>query len=300
MTTSRQLQYRLEAALVSAAMWLLRRLSPTAASNLGGGLARAIGPLLPVTRTGDANLRLVMPELDAGQRRRVLRSVWDNLGRTAAELPHVGALAKTESGPGWELVGAEVLAELAAAGGPAILFSAHCGNWELQPPVFSQAGVSMSSFYRAAANPEVDALLMASRLSVVDDQVRYFPKGSQGARAGLAHLRRGGFLGMLIDQKMNDGIASPFFGRPAMTATAAAALALRFGCKLIPTHVERLGPARLRLVVEPSISLPDTGDRVADVAALTAILNAHIEGWIRARPGDWLWLHRRWPKNTPK
>ena len=25
-------------------------------------------------------------------------------------------------------------------------------------------------------------------------------------------------------------------------------------------------------------------------------LNRILEGWIRAKPEDWLWLHRRWPE----
>jgi phospholipid/cholesterol/gamma-HCH transport system substrate-binding protein len=38
---------------------------------------------------------------------------------------------------------------------------------------------------------------------------------------------------MLVDQKMNDGIEAPFFGRPAMTAPAAAAFALRFQARVV-------------------------------------------------------------------
>ena len=48
------------------------------------------------------------------------------------------------------------------------------------------------------------------------------PKGPQGARRAITALRQGRRLGMLIDQKMNDGIAVPFFGRDAMTAPAPA------------------------------------------------------------------------------
>lgn len=292
----RKLQFRVEALLVRIMLAFLSRLGPVAASDLGGCLARCIGPLLPVTRIGDANLRLAMPELDAAARRRVLRDVWDNLGRTAAELPHIAGLERTESGPGWEIEGGEIAQAVAARGGPVILVSGHIGNWELLPKAAGSFGIRLSSFYRAAANPAVDADIMQLRGKAVGQGVPNFAKGRRGARAALAHLGRGGYLGMLVDQKMNDGIAAPFFGRPAMTAPAAAAFALRYRCPLVPAHVERIGPARLRLVVEPPMVLPDSGDRQADLLRLTTEINATLERWIRARPGEWLWLHRRWPK----
>jgi KDO2-lipid IV(A) lauroyltransferase len=63
-------------------------------------------------------------------------------------------------------------------------------------------------------------------------------------------------------------------------------------------HVERLGPARLRVVVDAPLSPPGTGDRHADIAALTTDINATLQRWVRARPEQWLWLHRRWPKES--
>jgi KDO2-lipid IV(A) lauroyltransferase len=285
----------IEAGAAFLTVGLLRRLSPQAASNLGGRVARTIGPLLPVSRVAHANLRLALPELSASERRRIVRAVWDNLGRTACELPHLSRLSRSEGGPGWEVTGAEVLEEQARRGGPAIFFSGHIGNWELLPPAVASFGIRMASMYRAAGNRQVDAMIADLRRQAMGGEVPMFPKGGTGARGALAHLMKGGFLGMLVDQKMNDGIEVEFFGHPAMTAPALAALALRFRCPVIPGYIDRLGPARLRLVVEPPLQLPDGGDRQADIAALTRQVNATLERWIRARPEIWLWLHRRWP-----
>jgi KDO2-lipid IV(A) lauroyltransferase len=288
------LRFRLEAALAGACIAVLQRMGPVRASNLGGAVARMIGPLLPVTRVGDANLRLAMPELDAAMRKRILRDVWDNLGRVVGELPHVATLHRTTSGPGWEIVGEEHLATLGQ--GPAIFVSAHIGNWEMLPAMAASFGIRLSNFYRAASNPLVDRMITDLRMRAVGTDVPNFPKGAQGARAALAHLGRKGFLGMLVDQKMNDGIPALFFGHRAMTAPAAAAFALRFQCPVVPAHIQRLGPARLRLVIEAPMTRPETGDRQADIASLTIAINARLEAWIRDRPGEWLWLHRRWPK----
>jgi KDO2-lipid IV(A) lauroyltransferase len=51
-------------------------------------------------------------------------------------------------------------------------------------------------------------------------------------------------------------------------------------------------------VVEAPLALPDSGDRQADIAALTQQINDVLERWIRARPESWLWVHRRWPKDV--
>jgi KDO2-lipid IV(A) lauroyltransferase len=98
---------------------------------------------------------------------------------------------------------------------------------------------------------------------------------------------------MLADQKMNDGIPVPFFGHPAMTATALAALALRFDCDVLPARVVRLAGARFRVTVFPPLPLPRSGERHTDAAALMTRVNETLEAWIRERLEQWLWLHRR-------
>ncbi len=95
---------------------------------------------------------------------------------------------------------------------------------------------------------------------------------------------------------MNDGISVPFFGHPAMTAPALAQFALRFNLPIIPIHLVRVAPARLRLIVDAPLQVPRTGNRTADTLAIMQAVNATLERWITADPGAWLWLHRRWPK----
>ena len=248
-----------------------------------------------------------MPSLDETARRRIVREVWDNLGRTTAELPHLANLRKTSSGPGWELEGEDIMRAQAERGGPAIFVSGHIGNWELLPPVVAHYGMVFSSIYRAPNNPHADRIITEFRRKILvaatqgaerrsDSPVELFGKGLHGARAVFRHLSQGFYLGALIDQKMNEGIESTLFGQKAMTSSGTAALALRLKCPVIPGHVERVGPARFRLFAEQPLPLPDTGDRHADIAILTQQINDCLERWIRAKPGSWLWLHRRFPK----
>ncbi|WP_284946047.1 lysophospholipid acyltransferase family protein [Acidisoma cladoniae] len=276
---------------VTACLGFLRRLGPVRASNFAASVARIIGMRLPVCRVADRNLRQAFPEMTAATRRATIAKVWDTLGRNVGELAHLAQLRETATGPGWEMVGRDNLPP-----GQAIFFSAHFGNWEMVLPIASQLGRAVSGFYRPASNVVMDGVIMAQRSAALEPGVTMFPKGARGARAALTHLVSGGSLGLLVDQKMNDGIAAPFFGRMAMTAPAAAQFALRFGLPLVPIRVERLGPARLRMVCEPALDVPRSGDRQADVYALTVAMNATIERWVTADPGSWLWLHKRWPK----
>lgn len=292
------MRYRLEAWVASTLLRFLERLPPDRASSLLGSFCRVVGPLLPSSRIIIRNLELAMPELGASERRRIMRGVWENLGRTMGELPHLANLKEnTPTGPGFEVQGAEYLAQVVARGGPVLFVSGHIGNWEMLPPAVARHGAAFASFYRAAGNPLVDALLRALRHRAMGDTpVPLFAKGAKGARGALAYVSGGGRLGMLVDQKMNDGLEATFFNRPSMTAPALAAMALRYRCPVIPGYVERLGPARLRIVVEPPLELPNTGDRRKDLQVLVQMVNDRLESWIRKNPSGWLWLHRRWAK----
>jgi KDO2-lipid IV(A) lauroyltransferase len=290
---------RLEAGAVRALAGVLGGLPADTASNLAGLVAAAVGPLLPVSRVADANLRAAMPELDAVERRRIVRGVWESLGRTAGEFPHVARLPhRSASGPGWEVQGEDVVADLAARGGPAIFFSGHIGNWEILPLAAAFHGVQTAALYRAADNAGVDAFIRQVREKGAGRPMLYFRKGARGARQVLGHLKGDGFLSALVDQKMNDGVEARLFGLPAMTAPAVASLALHFRCPLVPAVCRRIGPARFRLLVEPPLTLPQSSDRQQDVLALTQAVNDVLERWIRAEPQSWLWLHRRWPKSA--
>ncbi len=295
----RQLRDRTEASLLRGMVGVLRRLGPVRASNAMGALCRAIGPRLPVTRVAEANLRAALPHLTAAERARIIHDMWENLGRTAGEFPHLADLPKdAASGPGWEMVDDHLLHAQVARGGPAIFVSGHIGNWEMLPPAVARYGMAFSSVYRQASNTAVDDVILELRRRAMGQAVPMFAKGAKGARAAFAHMRRGGYLGMLTDQKMNDGIEARLFGLPAMTAPAAAALAVRFGCPVIPGRVQRVGPARFRLIVdEPLLPRAGAGTQEA-VAELTQAINDNLERWITERPAEWLWVHRRFPKHV--
>ena len=283
---------RIEAAFAGLAMRLFALLPRARASALGGWLARQVGPRLGISRRARRNLARALPELDRAAQDRVIVEMWDNLGRVVGEFPHLKTMDAYTPGAAIEAVGLEHVDAAIARGKPLIFYSGHFGNWEVAALTASLCGLKLAAVYRAANNPLVDRMMIALRRDLGADPI---PKGAQGARKILSAIKAGQSLCMLVDQKMNDGIAVPFFGRDAMTAPAIAELALRYDCTVLPARVERLPGARFQVTVFPPHDLPASGDKAADVLSLMTLINRTLEGWIRARPGQWFWLHRRWP-----
>ena len=286
-----RLSHRLEAGGAALAFGALGLLPIDRASALGAAIGRLLGPHLGISKRARINLRRALPELGDAAVEQIIIGMWDNLGRVAAEYPHLREIRVFAPDGRVETRGVEYLDRAMAGGRRMIIFSGHIANWEIAALAAAQYGARVTQIYRAANNPLVDRLIARFR----GDRGEYIPKGAAAARRAFAALYRGEHLTLLADQKLNDGIAVPFFGRPAMTAPALALLALRFDCDVLPARVERLEGAHFRLTVFPPLPLLRSGNPQADVAALTARVNAILEAWIRDRPEQWLWVHRRWP-----
>ena len=282
----------IEAALVHGAFALFRLVPLQAASAIGGAVARTIGPHIGVTRRARKNLQRAFPEKSAAEIETIIRQVWDNLGRVATEYPHLSRMKVFTPDAAIEVRGTEHVDAARARGKPLIFFAGHLGNWEVSAIAAKAFGVLLHLVYRPANNPAVEQIYREGRAGIAAGLIA---KGAEGARQAVRVLREGQHLGILIDQKMNDGIPVPFFGRDAMTAPALARLAFKFDCAVLPVQVERLDGARFRLTVHPPLPLERSDDIQRDTLLLMTRANAMLESWIRQRPGQWLWLHRRWP-----
>ncbi|MGH6980837.1 MAG: lysophospholipid acyltransferase family protein, partial [Stellaceae bacterium] len=267
-------------------MAVFRCLPIDLASGLGGWLGTAIGPRLGISRRALKNLGLALPQNSDAQNRKILRGMWDNLGRSMAEYPHLDRICAARSGR-VEIVNGDGVGAMLADGKPGIVFGGHFANWEIGPAtVHRLMGASLMSVYRPANNPWVNSLQrrrLRSRRAVA--------KGARGGRDVLLHLRRGGHVGLLVDQKQNDGVAAPFLGRLAMTAPGVARLGRHFDCPVVPIRTERLAGAHFRFTVLAPLDIPHTGDGAADDLETMTRVNRVIGEWVLARPEQWLWLH---------
>ena len=298
LTAIEAIRYGAEAAGFFTLIGFFRIFGVETASALGGFMGRELFYRTGLTNRARDNLRAAYPQMESAEREAILREMWDSLGRTIAEYAHLDKMSIKGPDPRIEIAGLEH-ADAAIASGKGILFvSGHFANWEVMPFAAAQYGVEGGEVYRPLNNPFVDRWMVRQRMrNGTEEQIA---KGAQGTRRIFTLLRAGKAIFLLVDQKTNEGVAAPFFGRDAMTTPAPAALALKLGAILLPVSNERTGNARFRMTVHPPIGFSPGPDHDRDVLALTVKINETIENLVRYRPSQWLWIHRRWPKAGDK
>lgn len=176
--------------------------------------------------------------------------------------------------------------ELLKHGG--IALAGHGVSWDLGL-ISAAEVVPVTIFVKTPANPLAAAIIQ--RLRARADLELLPPRGSM--EAAYAALDRGRVVAFVQDQRHNSGVPVPFFGRPARTSAAFAAMAWRTRAPLFGAWPSREPDGAYHARIERlDWAIPE--EREAAIERLTAASAAWYESKIRARPRAWLWLHDRW------
>lgn len=287
---SLKLRYGAEAAIFLGFMGLFRIMGVDAASAAGGFIGRNIFARTRVTERARENLTKAFPEKSRAEIDTILRGMWDNLGRTVAEYAHLDKFDLHGDDPRITTENTEVAEKV--RGKAVLMLSGHFANWETMGIAASRFGLDGAIVYRPPNNPYVDRYIARARAKKgYADQI----SKHHGARRIFSLLRTGKAILLLADQKTNEGVAAPFFGRDAMTTPVPAMLALKLNAPVVFASNKRLGGARFRVTMHPPLEFSPSGDVQADIKAMTAAINLRIEQMVREEPSQWLWIHRRWP-----
>ncbi|HEV8240256.1 MAG TPA: lysophospholipid acyltransferase family protein [Thermoanaerobaculia bacterium] len=291
-----RLRHRGELALFLAVRGLVRALPLAAARPLGAALGELIWALGIRRRTVASNLELVLPELPPRERARIARRCYRHFGAMTCDTIALSRLDAVGLCKRLTLVGWDHLAAADALGRGVLVLSAHLGNWEVAArPV----GLYRGPFHvvvRPFNNPLVYRYMDAERARWNERQI-----AKRGAAKQLFRvLREGGKAGVVMDQRVRpgQGIVLPFLGHPALVTPLPASVALRTGAPAVTIVAWPEPGGRYRVEIgEPMLpsdaeGSENRGDEA--VAALTARYLAALEGDIRKRPEQWLWMHRRW------
>ncbi len=181
-------------------------------------------------------------------------------------------------------------------GEPIIFFAGHIGPWEVIVRHFKRRGWRIGVPYRSTKNEVLQDWIVRTRAIEGPEQ---FPR--RGAlRPMVRLLRDGAAVTMFLDQNERNGIFVDFFGHPAGTVPTVGVLAERCQGAVYFQRLRRLTPGKQYTVdFEGPLTIAPGGTPDERIHAWTRAATARIEGAIREKPSDWLWIHRRWRTRPP-
>lgn len=268
---------------------LLRLFNIDNSAKICSRIARMIGRFLPVSKIAHNNLYAVFGEnIDC---KKTIDLIWDNFGRFIGEFPHMLTISDEEILRRVEIEGIEYVENFKKSSQPFLLFSGHFANWDFALKIINNFYDKFGIVYRKANNPYIDKIINKLR---ADDNLILIEKGPYGAKSLIKAIKSGYSIAMLVDQKMNDGIEVPFFGKPAMTAHAIAKFAIQFQYPIVPLQIIRTHGTNFKIIIHKPLEINPIGNMEIDCYNIMLNINQILEQWIRKYPEQWFWFHNRW------
>mgnify|MGYP002633989586 FL=1 len=188
--------------------------------------------------------------------------------------------------------GMQHLAEALEVGKGAIVLLAHMGPWEVLnklPYFIARQGISapLASLFRPLNNTYLDDMIRQQRESL---GTRLFSR-RDGFHKPVDHLRSGGVLGILADQKMREGPRAPYFGVEVPSSPIPGLMHRRSGAPMVAVSLETVGSAQWKLIVRP-VTVPAETD-IANRQQMATVTNQALQLSVSKSPLDGFWLHKR-------
>jgi KDO2-lipid IV(A) lauroyltransferase len=285
-----RIEYWLVAGVARALGWMPRGI----ARLLAGGIAWTVYLLLDrLRRVGERNLEMALPGLSKGERGKILRGVYRNLGWQLVEFCRMRRYTARKI-EGWiRTEGLEHYLRAWDRGKGVLVLTGHLGAWELSSFYHSLMGYPMGMVIRRLDNRLLDEFVNGIRCMHGNSVLHK----DDFARGLMTAMRKGETVGILMDTNMTppQGVFARFFRIEACTASGLAHVALKTGAAVLPGFmVWEPGEKRYVLHFGPPLEFVRTGQTKEDVLAATQQCNDVLEFWIRRYPDQWLWIHRRW------
>jgi KDO2-lipid IV(A) lauroyltransferase len=191
----------------------------------------------------------------------------------------------------------DVLALLMVRDRGLIMLTGHYGNWEILGYVLAVLGFDTTSIARPLDNPYVNDWLLGIR----ERQGQRIIDKKGATPIVTAVLGAGGAVGIIADQNAGTkGLFVDFFGRKAATYKSIGLLAMQYRVPVVIGYARRVSGRFHFKVGAQDIIYPADWDAQDDpLRYITQRYTRAIEDFIRADPGQYLWVHRRW-KTRPK
>jgi len=283
-------RYHLEYGSVVVLAALLRALPREAALEFGAALGQLGWWLRIRRRLVLSNLAQAFPGSTARERRRIASRAARNFGRTVAEFVRFAGSDRERVGELVRLEGVEALRDSLAAGGGAIVVTAHVGAWALYVTALAAAGIPSALLVGRQHNPKVQRFI----LGIPGDAVHFVPKSKGAPRDIMRCLRDGRAVVMVADHNAGRrGDFAPFLGKVASTLPLPGAIAARHRTPIFLMVGRRVSRGEHRLEIT-RLALPHGDDDERLRHEITVACNEALGKVILACPEQYFWYHRRW------
>ena len=258
------------------------------ASNMGGYIGKKIGPLFRSKQTILTNIKNALPKTDKADLELIIQSMWENYGRILAEYVFLKDFRKEKLNDYLEIEGKEHLNKVRDSNEQVVFVSGHFNNFELMAMQIEKSGIKLAAIYRPLNNIFLNGIMEKIRTKYIcKNQIK---KGRSGTRELLKSFNNKNSIALMIDQRVSEGEKSNFFGQDAFTTTIPAQLVKKFGCKIVPIHIERYNNFYFKMKVEEPINY----NKDSTIDEITLSLNKLLENMILKNPEQWIWSHNRW------
>jgi KDO2-lipid IV(A) lauroyltransferase len=248
-------------------------------------------------RTVKRNIAFAFPDWPPVRVNQTAKKAFRHFGITVLETIQLSVRSPRELRKYFRIEGMKsVQAELAKNKG-LLMISAHVGNWEVGVQMMACfSGRPVAAVAKKLKNRRLDDWINAVRTRLGANII--YKKGAMPSMVEV--LRRNGIVGIHIDMsRQMDGIDIEFFSRKATATPAAALIALRHKCPVMPVTCLRDRGGEVVVRVGQPLELVRTKNLREDLQTNTQIMTDLVEQTIRSNPVQWWWLQKRWKDYYP-
>lgn len=275
-------------------IWLMGRMPQRLGIALSVPLAWLILRLMKRRReVAERNIERCYPELSQQDRDSLVKDHFRSLARMLFETAWTWTSSDKRLQRWGQAENAEYANRITREGRGVLLITAHSTCLELGGWFGVKALDKPWAVYRPLRNPVIDWYSIRCRARYLDGTI-----SKRVFRTMIRFLRDGGLLWYAPDQDFGPklSIFAPFFGIEAATLGAIVLLVQKSGCAVVPMFPAYDEKTRRYVArFQPALENFPSGDAVADLARINAIMEKHIRQW----PAQYWWVHRRF-KTRPE
>ena len=265
------LRYLIEFIIIFLSFMIFKVLGIKISSFISGKIFSIIGPFFRSKEIIYTNLKNALPQANENEIKNFTKNMWNYYGRIFAEYPFINCFRNNSKNININIIGTEILNELKSKNENVIFVSGHFDNFELMAMNLEKTGINLAAIYRPLNNFFMDKIMVSLRKKYICK--KQIKKGRSSVRELVKLFKSGYSIALMIDQRVSEGIKSPFFLKDAYTTTIPGQFVKKYNCRVVPIYIER----KFDLNFEMKILEPIKFGKEESIEQITKKLNLELE-----------------------